>query len=105
MLLIRKILNALYSAKYFTKLNIITVLNRIRITEGYKWLIVFITRFRLYKILVILFSLYNAPATFQNYINYVLYNTLNNYYTAYFNNVLVFLKIYAEYIKYVNEII
>jgi len=55
--------------------------------------------------LVILFSLYNAPTTFQNYINYVLYNALNNYYTAYLNNVLIFLKTRAKYIKYVNEII
>ena len=34
--LIRKILDALYSTKYFTKLNVITTFNRIRITEGYK---------------------------------------------------------------------
>jgi len=55
--------------------------------------------------LVILFSLYNAPAIFQNYINYVLYNALNDYCTAYFNNVLIFLKTRAEHIKYVNKII
>jgi len=55
--------------------------------------------------LVILFSLYNTPATFQNYINYVLYNALNNYCTVYFDNILIFLKIRAEHIKYVNEII
>jgi len=103
--LIRETLNILYSAKYFTKLNIIAAFNRIRIAEGYKWLIAFITRFRLYKILVILFSLYNAPATFQNYINYILYNALNDYYTAYLNDVLIFLKTRAEHIKYINEII
>jgi len=34
--LIHKTLNALYSAKYFTKLNIITMFNQIRIIEGYK---------------------------------------------------------------------
>jgi hypothetical protein len=73
--------------------------------EGYEWLIAFITQFGLYKILITLFSLYNAPAIFQNYINYILYNALNNYYTVYFNNVLIFLKIYTEYIKYINEII
>jgi len=105
LLLIRKTLNALYSTKYFTKLNIITMFNRIRIVEGYKWLIAFITRFGLYKILVTLFSLYNAPATFQNYINYILYNALNNYYTAYLNNILIFLKTRAEHIKYINKII
>jgi len=105
LLLIRETLNALYGAKYFTKLNIIAAFNRIRIAEGYKWLTAFITRFGLYKILVILFSLYNAPAMFQNYINYILYNALNNYCTAYLNNVLIFLKIRAEHIKHVNEII
>ena len=36
LLLVREILDALYSAKYFTKLNVITTFNRIRITEGYK---------------------------------------------------------------------
>jgi hypothetical protein len=73
--------------------------------EGYKWLIAFITQFRLYKILITLFSLCNTPAIFQNYINYILYNTLNNYYTIYFNNIFIFLKIYTEHIKYINEII
>jgi len=55
--------------------------------------------------LVILFSLYNAPAIFQNYINYILHNALNDYCTAYFDNVLIFLKTRAKHIKYVNEII
>ena len=62
--LIYKTLDALYSAKYFTKLNVIAAFNRIWIAEGYKWLIVFITWFGLYEILVILFGLYNAPAMF-----------------------------------------
>jgi len=55
--------------------------------------------------LVTLFSLYNAPTTFQNYINHVLYNALNDYYTAYLNNILVFLKTRAKHMKYINEII
>ena len=42
---------------------------------------------------------------FQNYINHILHNALNNYYTAYLNNVLVFLKTYTEHIKHINEII
>ena len=42
---------------------------------------------------------------FQNYINYILHNALNNYYTIYFNNVFIFLKTHAKYIKYINKII
>ena len=34
--LVREILNALYSAKYITKLNVITTFNWIRIAEGHK---------------------------------------------------------------------
>jgi len=34
--LIHETLNALYSAKYFTKLNVIAAFNQIRIAEGYK---------------------------------------------------------------------
>jgi len=92
LLLIRKILNALYSAKFYTKLNIIAMFNRIRIAKGYKWLIAFTTRFGLYKMLVTPFGLYNALAIFQNYINYILYNTLDNYCTVYLNNILIFSK-------------
>ena len=36
------------------------------------------------------FSLYNAPASFQNYINYILFNLLDKTYTAYLDNVLVY---------------
>jgi len=42
--------------------------------------------------LVTLFSLYNTLAIFQNYINYILYNALDNYYTVYLNNILIFSK-------------
>jgi hypothetical protein len=52
-----------------------------------------------------IFSFYNTPATFQNYINYILHNALNNYYIVYLNNILIFLKTRAKYIKYINKII
>ena len=55
--------------------------------------------------LVTLFSLYNAPATFQNYINHVLHNALDDYCTAYLDNILVFSKTRAEHTKHVNEVI
>ena len=83
----------------------IAAFNQIQIVKGHKWLTAFITQFRLYKILIILFSLYNAPAIFQNYINYILHNAFDDYCTIYFNNVFIFLKTYIKYIKYINKII
>jgi len=55
--------------------------------------------------LVTLFSLYNAPAIFQNYINHILYNALDNYCTAYLNNILIFSKTRAKHTRHVKEVI
>lgn len=62
-------------AKYFTKLDIISAFHRMRIAEEDEYLTAFRTRFGLYKYLVMLFSLVNAPSSFQNYIN----DTLKDY--------------------------
>jgi hypothetical protein len=92
LLLICETLDALYNTKFYTKLDVIAVFNRIYITKSHEWLIAFITCFRLYKILVTLFGLYNAPVIFQNYINYIFHDILDNYCTVYLNNILVFSK-------------
>src|SRR5205814_7397241 len=55
--------------------------------------------------LVTPFGLCNAPATFQNYINHILHNALDDYCTAYLDDVLVFSKTRAEHTKHVDEII
>jgi hypothetical protein len=55
--------------------------------------------------LVTLFSLYNALAIFQNYINYIFYNVLDNYCTVYLNNILVFSKTQAEHTRHIKEVI
>ena len=103
--LVRKTFDVFYGAKYFTKLNMITTFNQIRIVKGHEWLIAFITQFKLYKILITLFGLCNAPITLQNYINHILYNAFNDCCIVYFNNVFVFFKTHAKHIKYINEII
>ena len=103
--LIRETLDALCGAKFYTKLDVIAAFNRIRIAEGHEWLTAFITRFGLYEMLVTPFGLCNAPATFQNYINHVLHDALDDYCTAYLDDVLVFSKTREEHTRHVNEVI
>ena len=67
--LIREILDRLYHTKVYSKIDIITTFNRIRITEGEEWKTAFRTRYSLYKYLVIPFGLANTPSSFQYYIN------------------------------------
>ena len=62
--LIRETIIKLYAVKVFTKFNIIATFNEIRITKGDKEKTAFLTRYGLYKYIVILFKLCNAPSTF-----------------------------------------
>jgi len=55
--------------------------------------------------LVTPFSLYNALAIFQNYINHILYNILDDYCTAYLNNILIFSKTRAKHTRHIKEVI
>jgi len=103
--LIRETLDSLCGAKFYTKLDVIAAFNRIRIADGHEWLTAFITRFGLFEMLVTPFGLCNAPATFQNYINHVLHDILDDYCTAYLDDVLVFSKTRAEHTKHVEEVI
>ena len=62
--LIKETLNNLEGMKYFTKIDIISAFNNVRIKEGYKYLTTFLTRFRLFESLIILFGLIGAPTIF-----------------------------------------
>ena len=55
--------------------------------------------------LVTPFGLCNAPATFQNYINHILHDALDNYCTAYLDDVLIYSNTREDHINHVNEII
>ena len=60
MFLIQKILNRLCSVKYFIKINIITIFNRLKMLFKNEKYIVFRTRFELFEYLVMFFELCNV---------------------------------------------
>ena len=53
-------------------------------------MIIFRTRYELFKYLIIPFGLTGTPVTFQWYINWVLYDYLNKFYTIYVDNILIY---------------
>ncbi|KAI0993776.1 hypothetical protein K3495_g14408, partial [Podosphaera aphanis] len=103
--LIRETLDAICHAKFFTKLDIISAFNKLRIAEGHEWKTAFITRFGLYESLVMPFGLCNAPASFQNYINHTLYDLLDKVCTAYLDDVLIFSKTKKEHKEHVRMVV
>ena len=63
-LLIKETLSKLYAIRIYSKFDIITTFNEIRIKKDYKEKTIFFTRYRLFKYIIILFGLYNTPTTF-----------------------------------------
>ena len=89
--LLNETLAQLTDAKIFTKLDIRYAFNRIRMaTDQDEELITFRTRFGSYKYRVLPFRLTNGPATFQYYINKVLFKYLNVFSTTYMDNILIY---------------
>lgn len=88
--LIHETLNQIGRAKWFTKLDVSAAFHKIRITKGQEWLTAFRTRYGLYEWLVTPFGLANAPSTFQKFINWTLREYLDEFCSAYIDDVLVY---------------
>ena len=88
--LIQKSLNRFVKIKYFTKLNIEVVFNKIRIIENEKWKTVFRTKYGFFESLIMNFGLYGVLSTFQNYINDILYEYLNTFCSAYIDDIFIY---------------
>ncbi len=88
--LINETLRSLSKAKWFTKLDVISAFHKIRIKEGDEWKTAFRTRYGLFEWLVTPFGLTGAPATFQRYINRTLQEYLDEFCSAYIDDVLIY---------------
>ena len=67
--LIKKIIEKIIKCKYFIKLNIIAVFNKLRMHFDNENYTTFITILSVYKYRVLLFDLINELNLFQQYIN------------------------------------
>ena len=88
--LIYETLRNIGRAKWFTKLDVIAAFHKIRIAEGDEWMTAFRTRYGLYEWMVTPFGLANAPSTFQKYINWCLRDYLDEFCSAYVDDILIY---------------
>jgi hypothetical protein len=103
--LIQETLAQLSKAKFYTKLDVVSAFNKIRIADGHEWLTAFNTRYGLFESLVMPFGLSNAPATFQARINEVLHPFLDVFCTAYIDDVLVYSDSLEEHRIHVKRVL
>ena len=65
----------------------------------------FRTRYSSYKCKVLPFRLTNGPATYQWYMNDVLFDYLDNFCTAYLDDILIYLDNKLEHEAYVKKVL
>ncbi|KAL0152240.1 hypothetical protein M9458_051963 [Cirrhinus mrigala] len=103
--LVPSALEQLREATIYTKLDLRSAYNLIRIKEGDEWKTAFITTRGHYEYQVMPYGLGNSPAVFQSFINEIFKDLLNKYVIAYIDDILVYSKSEAEHIDHVRTVL
>ncbi len=104
-LLIDEVLVWIQDSKYLIQLNIIITFNKLRMSSESENLTTFVTFFDIYKYRVMFFELTNKSASFQHYINDVLFKCLHKFCQTYLNNILIYSKTLKEHKTHVKEVL
>ena len=100
MFLVQKTLDRICDFKYFIKINIMTAFNRLRMNLESEKYTIFRTRFSLFEYLIMFFELCNASTFWQNFINDIFRKHLNDFCTAYADDIFIYNKIKKKHIEY-----
>lgn len=103
--LIDETLARISQAKIFTKIDIRQAFHRIRIKPDHEELTTFRTRYGAYKYKVMPFGLTNGPSTFQRFINNTLMGYLDDFCSAYIDDILIFSDNLHEHKEHVRKVL
>ena len=104
--LISETLRALSQAKWFSKLDVVAAFHKMRMAEGDEAKTAFRTRYGLFEWRVCPFGLSGAPASFQRFINRVLRPFLDDFATAYIDDIMIYSSgSYKDHMKKVRRIL
>ncbi|KAH0604494.1 uncharacterized protein H6S33_006871, partial [Morchella sextelata] len=103
--LLKETLAKLSKAQYYTKLDLRWGYNQIRVAEGDEWKTAFRTRYGHFEYTIMPFGLANAPATFQHWINDILRPYLDQFVTAYLDDILIYSETLSEYKDHVQKVL
>ncbi|KAK3513653.1 hypothetical protein QTP70_028807, partial [Hemibagrus guttatus] len=98
-------LERLRGATVFTKLDLRSAYNLIRIREGDEWKTVFVTPTGHYEYLVMPYGLVNAPSVFQDFMHEVLREFLHKSVLVYINDILIYSRSMADHRRHVAEVL
>ncbi len=95
LLLIDKMIDKIVDCKHLTRLNIIFAFNKLRMHLDSENYTIFIIALEVYKSKILSFELTNDSISFQQYMNNVLWNFLNDFCQAYLDNILVMILVFV----------
>ena len=97
-------MNLLGKGQIYTKLDVREAYNLLRVKEGDEHKLAFRTRYGLYEPTVMQFGTTNAPADFQGYINNIIREALDDFASAYLDDVLIYSDSEEQHVGHVKWI-
>lgn len=103
--LINETLDRLCKARFFTTLDVIAAFNRVRMKEEDIEKTAFNSRYGQFEYIVMPFGLCNAPGTFQSLINDSIREYLDDFASAYLDDILCYSNTREEHVKHVRKVL
>ena len=98
-------MDILYGASIFTKLDLQSGYWQVWITENDEHKTTCVMRYDSYEFLIMSFNLTNAPTTFCNFMNDVLYDFLNNFVVVYLYDIVVYSRGIKDHVIHLFKVL
>jgi hypothetical protein len=90
---------------YLTKLDLRSGCWQMLVAEGDEHKTTCVTRYGSYEFLVMSFGLKNAPTTFYNLMNDVLYDLLDNFVVVYLNDIIIYSRDIEDHVIHLFKVL
>ncbi len=103
--LIDEMIEKIVDCKHLTRLDIISTFNKLRMHSDSENYTIFIIALKAYKSKMLSFELINDSVSFQQYMNDVLWDFLNNFCQVYLDDILIYSKTQWKHWQHVKMIL